>query len=240
MAYRRLGRTNMMISEVVSGGDPITPDNYKHLAKAIERGLNYLDMAPAYHDGGTETRLRQAAQGVGPPRPGLPDHQGQPLQRRPQPPVQGDLRQALREQAGDDPRPCPAVDRGARRQEARLLPDLLPRPARLASTRRYLRIAMMPDYSRAGRGQPGAPRHDRRVARREPPAGRHRPLRPPDVPPRRRRPRGPRLPGDRRDLPEAQGAGQGPLPRRHLAQRPGRRPAGRGRRRPLRRGDGRL
>ena len=54
MSYRRLGRTGMMISEVVCGGDPITPENFRHLEKAIERGLNYLDMAPAYHDGKTE------------------------------------------------------------------------------------------------------------------------------------------------------------------------------------------
>jgi aryl-alcohol dehydrogenase-like predicted oxidoreductase len=54
MAYRRLGRTGLMISEVVSGGDPITVDNYKHLELALEMGLNYLDMAPAYNKGSTE------------------------------------------------------------------------------------------------------------------------------------------------------------------------------------------
>ena len=54
MAYRKLGRTNMMISEVVSGGDPVKLDNYKHLELAIEMGLNYLDMAPAYHRGDCE------------------------------------------------------------------------------------------------------------------------------------------------------------------------------------------
>jgi aryl-alcohol dehydrogenase-like predicted oxidoreductase len=54
MAYRRLGRTNLMVSEVVSGGDPITLENYKHLELALEMGLNYLDMAPAYHRGDTE------------------------------------------------------------------------------------------------------------------------------------------------------------------------------------------
>jgi aryl-alcohol dehydrogenase-like predicted oxidoreductase len=54
MAYRRLGRTDMMISEVVCGGDPITLENYKHLSLAIEMGLNYLDMAPAYNRGDTE------------------------------------------------------------------------------------------------------------------------------------------------------------------------------------------
>ncbi|MFO0960952.1 MAG: aldo/keto reductase [Isosphaeraceae bacterium] len=54
MAYRRLGRTGMMISEVVCGGDPITLDNYKHLEVALDLGLNYLDMAPAYNRGQTE------------------------------------------------------------------------------------------------------------------------------------------------------------------------------------------
>ncbi len=54
MVYRKLGRTGMMISEVVSGGDPIKLDNYKQLELAIEMGLNYLDMAPAYHRGDCE------------------------------------------------------------------------------------------------------------------------------------------------------------------------------------------
>jgi aryl-alcohol dehydrogenase-like predicted oxidoreductase len=54
MAYRRLGRTGMMISEIVSGGDPIKLDNFEHLNLALEKGLNYLDMAPAYHQGKCE------------------------------------------------------------------------------------------------------------------------------------------------------------------------------------------
>jgi len=54
MSYRRLGRTGLMISEVVCGGDPIKLDNYKHLERALEMGLNYLDMAPAYNKGDTE------------------------------------------------------------------------------------------------------------------------------------------------------------------------------------------
>ena len=54
MAYRRLGRTGMMISEIVSGGDPITLANYEHINMALEMGLNYLDMAPAYNRGDTE------------------------------------------------------------------------------------------------------------------------------------------------------------------------------------------
>ena len=46
MAYRQLGRTGLMISEVICGGDPIKLDNYQHLSLALEMGLNYLDMAP--------------------------------------------------------------------------------------------------------------------------------------------------------------------------------------------------
>ncbi len=54
MAYRQLGRTGMMISEVVNGGDPVRSDNYKQVEMAIERGVNYLDMAPAYGNGDCE------------------------------------------------------------------------------------------------------------------------------------------------------------------------------------------
>ena len=54
MHYRRLGRTGLMISEVVSGGDPISSTNYEHLNLALEMGLNYLDMAPAYGNGDCE------------------------------------------------------------------------------------------------------------------------------------------------------------------------------------------
>src|SRR4051812_18202955 len=54
MSYRRLGRTGLMISEIVSGGDPIGSTNYEHLNVALEMGLNYLDMAPAYGKGDCE------------------------------------------------------------------------------------------------------------------------------------------------------------------------------------------
>lgn len=54
MHYRRLGRTGLMISEVISGGDPITSKNYQQLNLAVEMGLNYLDMAPAYSNGDCE------------------------------------------------------------------------------------------------------------------------------------------------------------------------------------------
>ncbi len=54
MHYRMLGRTGMMISEVVNGGDPVKLDNTRPTELAIEKGLNYLDMAPAYNRGDTE------------------------------------------------------------------------------------------------------------------------------------------------------------------------------------------
>jgi aryl-alcohol dehydrogenase-like predicted oxidoreductase len=54
MAYRRFGRSGLMISEVVSGGDPIASNNFEHLNLALEMGLNYLDMAPAYGNGDCE------------------------------------------------------------------------------------------------------------------------------------------------------------------------------------------
>lgn len=54
MAYRQLGNTGLMISEVVNGGDPVRFNNLRCTEMAIERGLNYLDMAPAYGRGECE------------------------------------------------------------------------------------------------------------------------------------------------------------------------------------------
>jgi aryl-alcohol dehydrogenase-like predicted oxidoreductase len=54
MAYRRLGNTGLMISEVVNGGDPVRQGNLRITEIAMERGLNYLDMAPAYGRGECE------------------------------------------------------------------------------------------------------------------------------------------------------------------------------------------
>ena len=54
MSYRRLGRTNFMISEVVLGGNMISPANFRHVEAAIDRGLNYLDTAPQYGKGQSE------------------------------------------------------------------------------------------------------------------------------------------------------------------------------------------
>jgi aryl-alcohol dehydrogenase-like predicted oxidoreductase len=54
MVYRQLGNTGFMISEVVCGGDPVRLNNLRSTEMAIERGVNYLDMAPAYGRGECE------------------------------------------------------------------------------------------------------------------------------------------------------------------------------------------
>jgi len=54
VAYRQLGRTGYMISEMVMGGNTISVDSYDHVLKALDMGLNYLDTAPAYGNGRSE------------------------------------------------------------------------------------------------------------------------------------------------------------------------------------------
>jgi aryl-alcohol dehydrogenase-like predicted oxidoreductase len=57
MAYRQLGRTGLMVSELAFGTERITPDNVRPLEVAIERGINYYDTAPQYGKGAAETSL---------------------------------------------------------------------------------------------------------------------------------------------------------------------------------------
>src|SRR5215469_6093678 len=64
MRYRRLGRPGFMISEIVCGGDPIAPDNNRHVEMAIEMGLNYLDTASAYGVGKSEMGYSAVIQGA--------------------------------------------------------------------------------------------------------------------------------------------------------------------------------
>jgi aryl-alcohol dehydrogenase-like predicted oxidoreductase len=54
MSYRRLGRTNYLVSRIVMGGNPIASENYDHVLMALDMGLNYLDTAPAYGRGASE------------------------------------------------------------------------------------------------------------------------------------------------------------------------------------------
>jgi len=65
MKYRRLGRTGYMVSEIVCGGDPVAPDNRRHVEVAFEMGLNYLDTAPAYGQGKSEEGYAEVIKAVG-------------------------------------------------------------------------------------------------------------------------------------------------------------------------------
>ena len=62
MTYRRLGRTNLMISEVALGGSP-QPDE-PLFRQAIDRGINYIDASPAYGKGNCERVIGQVTQGI--------------------------------------------------------------------------------------------------------------------------------------------------------------------------------
>lgn len=57
MHYRKLGRTNLMVSEIVMGGGPIRENNSHLVIKAIERGVNYIDTAPGYGQGAGEEAI---------------------------------------------------------------------------------------------------------------------------------------------------------------------------------------
>lgn len=65
MKYRRLGKTGFMVSEIVFGGDPIAPDNRRHVEVAVGRGLNYLDTAPDYGRGKSEEGYAEVLRAVG-------------------------------------------------------------------------------------------------------------------------------------------------------------------------------
>lgn len=65
MNYRRLGRTGFMVSEIVMGGNLISEDNYEHVLAAIDMGLNYLDTAPAYGRGRSESGYAQVIRSRG-------------------------------------------------------------------------------------------------------------------------------------------------------------------------------
>ncbi len=171
MAYRRLGRTNLMISEVVAGGDPITLENYKHLELALEMGLNYLDMAPAYNKGDTERAYGKLLAGSSGRRDKvfLTTKVSDFTKVR-----DGMYEEILKglpavQAGGDPPAGQPAQGRAWRRSPG-LLPRILPRRAEV------VRAVFPPggDAGRVraqGRGVAQAPRGDRRLGRGEPHAG---------------------------------------------------------------------
>ncbi|MFQ6097375.1 MAG: aldo/keto reductase, partial [Armatimonadota bacterium] len=57
MKYRRLGRTNFMVSEVSLGAMQISRDNLDVARAALDRGANYIDTDPSYVRTGSESAL---------------------------------------------------------------------------------------------------------------------------------------------------------------------------------------
>ncbi|MBI5010215.1 MAG: aldo/keto reductase [Bacteroidia bacterium] len=57
MVYRQLGRTGLMVSELVYGTERNSPDNTRPVELAFERGINYFDTAPSYNKGLAEETL---------------------------------------------------------------------------------------------------------------------------------------------------------------------------------------
>lgn len=55
MKYRRLGRTDMKISEISLGGSPVPPEAI--FRRAIEMGVNYVDTSSSYMNGNSERTI---------------------------------------------------------------------------------------------------------------------------------------------------------------------------------------
>lgn len=56
MAYRRLGKTELMVSEIVVGGLAVNeqPGRWEFLEAGLDLGINYIDTASNYNRGGSE------------------------------------------------------------------------------------------------------------------------------------------------------------------------------------------
>lgn len=68
MQYRTLGRTRLRVSEIGYGGGRVRPDQDEQtliqmLHHAFDMGLNYIDTAPPYGSGFSETVIGKAIQG---------------------------------------------------------------------------------------------------------------------------------------------------------------------------------
>ncbi len=63
MFYRRLGRTNLHISEISLGGSPL-PD-WAIMMEAIERGVNYIDTSESYQRGNSERQIGRLFKEIG-------------------------------------------------------------------------------------------------------------------------------------------------------------------------------
>lgn len=63
LGFRRLGRTNLMISEISLGGSPLPDEGL--LRRLIDRGINYIDTSDSYENGNCERKVGQLFQAVG-------------------------------------------------------------------------------------------------------------------------------------------------------------------------------
>ncbi len=64
-AYRRLGRTDWKVSDIVLGTGRIRGENGEKIARAaLERGVNYFDTSPDYSGSGSEQAMGKAIAGV--------------------------------------------------------------------------------------------------------------------------------------------------------------------------------
>ncbi|MBI1926962.1 aldo/keto reductase, partial [Candidatus Poribacteria bacterium] len=68
MQYRTLGRTQLRVSEIGYGGGRVHPDSdegqlIRMLHHAFDLGLNYIDTAPTYGGGASETIIGKAIKG---------------------------------------------------------------------------------------------------------------------------------------------------------------------------------
>jgi hypothetical protein len=63
MSYRRLGRTDLQISEISLGGSPLPDPNL--LRALIERGVNYIDTSHNYDNGNSERQIGRLLKDVG-------------------------------------------------------------------------------------------------------------------------------------------------------------------------------
>jgi predicted aldo/keto reductase-like oxidoreductase len=63
MFYRRLGRTNLLVSEISLGGSPVPEEALLH--QIIERGVNYIDTSCTYMNGNSERMIGRLCKSIG-------------------------------------------------------------------------------------------------------------------------------------------------------------------------------
>ncbi|CAK9804072.1 L-galactose dehydrogenase [Anthophora quadrimaculata] len=72
MEYRPLGKTGLLVSKLSFGGGPLgchygtfdEEEAIEAIRQALKRGINYIDTAPWYNNGGSETIIGKALKGI--------------------------------------------------------------------------------------------------------------------------------------------------------------------------------